>query len=298
MAITGTGTQDDPYIVHSYEEIKAASDYSVDKYLKLANDIDCNDYGDDWEWETISTNGYITIDLNKHTIKNALIATDNYMFVGNGARKFTIKNGKILNIFCNMAAGMFYNVIFQNISASLSATNCKGNVISFAGSNNTIKNCAIYIKNVFLRSELIKTMEQASIINSDLWFDIENLNEFPITHGGNGSSAAICVTGCRIRGYAKGKPPANGDPRTIFHYSYAISSLIDFDIRNTSPNYFYNQIFDVNNFHDNANAVNKDKMYQGNGFYQGGKCDCTEEQLHDADFLNSIGFEVVKLEEV
>ena len=59
MAITGSGTQADPYLVHSYDELKTATTDRTyipnfgKSWIALDADIDCNDYGADFEWETI-----------------------------------------------------------------------------------------------------------------------------------------------------------------------------------------------------------------------------------------------------
>ena len=45
MAMTGSGTQANPYVVHNYNELKTACNNS-NVYVELANNIDCNDYGD------------------------------------------------------------------------------------------------------------------------------------------------------------------------------------------------------------------------------------------------------------
>ena len=44
MAVTGSGTSADPWVVHSYSEIKSTIESMSDgkKYMVLGNDIDCN----------------------------------------------------------------------------------------------------------------------------------------------------------------------------------------------------------------------------------------------------------------
>ena len=73
-AVTGEGTVNKPYIVHNYDEIKWACEdaeaipegqtTSIPVYLKLNNDIDCQEYAQDFEWE-ITCQHALDIDLNK-----------------------------------------------------------------------------------------------------------------------------------------------------------------------------------------------------------------------------------------
>ena len=116
MAITGTGTQEDPYLVHSYSELKTVTtdnsycpQYSH-RYIALDADINCNDYGVEFEWETIAlghdSRGF-TFDLNEHTIKNVMVKLNNCLFDAsyNGSNVYGawyadfIGNGKLLNVF-------------------------------------------------------------------------------------------------------------------------------------------------------------------------------------------------------
>ena len=108
MAITGSGTEQDPFIVHSYDEIRTAAGLysgSYYTYIKLGNNINCNDYGDYFEWETITlgTSGVnvCVLDLDSHYIKNVKVKEDNSMFslIGFSGNNAEIKNGKLLNIF-------------------------------------------------------------------------------------------------------------------------------------------------------------------------------------------------------
>ena len=137
------GTSDKPYIVHNYSEMKEACEYENydsgtstygTNYVKLANDIDCNDYGSAWEWETIeitskietgyhSPRHYGELDLDGHTIKNVYIKTGNTYSLFNGTtesnvHKGIVKNGKILNVFINASKNHANRVKFVNISFS------------------------------------------------------------------------------------------------------------------------------------------------------------------------------------
>lgn len=168
MAITGTGTELDPYIVHSYDEMKTACEYENydsststygTNYVKLANDIDCNDYGSAWEWETIeiasrnetgyhSPRHYGELDLDGHTIKNVYIKVGNTYSLFNGTtesnvHKGVVKNGKILNVFINASKYHANRVKFVDISFS---GNHAAITESFVFYGCGFYNCAIYLE--------------------------------------------------------------------------------------------------------------------------------------------------------
>lgn len=138
MAITGTGVVDDPYVVHSYDEIKTSFERrdlcpitSNRLYIKLDNDIDCKNYGIDWTWTvctfTSSNNAdRFIFDLDGHTIKNFKVSTNSYMFHGGASgyeKSNFIKNGIIKNVYLLNADGLFeYGITFENVGISVNAT--------------------------------------------------------------------------------------------------------------------------------------------------------------------------------
>lgn len=126
MAITGTGTELDPYLVHDYDEIKTFITDTIvgDTYGKLANNIDCNEYSAGWEWESIqlpNVSGTVRhLDLDSHTIENIYIKDNNSLFLGRGtaSQYIEINNGKILNVFGNNIKSIASYCYFNNISLS------------------------------------------------------------------------------------------------------------------------------------------------------------------------------------
>lgn len=138
MSITGTGVESDPYIVHSYDEIKTIftdrTNYPITDnilYIELANDINCKDYGLIWTWDvvrftpTASADRFI-FNLNNHTIKNFRVTQSNYVF--DGANKDywdsnRIQNGIIKNIYLQQASGFSNRGIkYENVGISMVAT--------------------------------------------------------------------------------------------------------------------------------------------------------------------------------
>ena len=173
MAIAGTGTQADPWIVHNYDEIKDVFQNRVTSdnlYAKLANDINCNDYGDTWEWETIAVyaNWNFEFDLDGHTIKNIMIKSGNSLFYGKSTVN-VIRNGKILNVFNNSGASVIdgNGLTLKDISMSVNGTGLTSNAFNQISMNN----CAVYFKSnklnneVFLRANITSPFSTANTLS-------------------------------------------------------------------------------------------------------------------------------------
>ena len=143
MAITGTGTQADPYVVHDYTELVTGFNINP-SYVKLANDIDCNDYGESFVWNTINMAGG-DLDLNGFAIKNVSVNVNKLLFQASGG---LIHDGKLLNIFANGCENITKDVFFKKVSASINALTCTGVVIrcAYGSSDILLDKCSFYIK--------------------------------------------------------------------------------------------------------------------------------------------------------
>lgn len=185
MALTGDGTQEHPYEVHSYNEIKEAAgchDGSTTMYyMKLMNDIDCNSYGTDWEWETITlanssstvaSRRANTLDLNGHIIKNAYIKNGNYLFGVTTAdyNDACVKNGKILNVFANSPSGFINGTTIKDTSMSLQFGSPTSNVFGSC----KINNCAIYaiVQNISGNWFIYYSGQGTTVKNVDIYCEI------------------------------------------------------------------------------------------------------------------------------
>ena len=216
MAITGSGTQADPFIVHDYNELKTAAKQISNSFIELANDIDCNDLGESFEWETVRCGGHsqrFEIDLKGHTIKNAKIKSDNAMFAASrDTSNSIIKNGKILNIylggskgFCNSVSdsGDVTGLRLENISASF---NLSGIINFTCAIACEIVNCAIYVEgndvSSYANTPCIFTPYNQNgysqvIENSDFELNVENAKM--IVFVGSQFGARL-IKNCRLRG--------------------------------------------------------------------------------------------------
>lgn len=215
MAITGSGTADDPYVVHSYSEIKSILDVAgtsghySNPHMLLANDINCNDYGAEFVWQTLKSaneNYPFTLDLGGFAIKNVAVGSNAYLFFGYGSR---VKNGKLLNIYCTGCENLSEAVRYDNVSMSIDASGCSKTVLSFkiGGSaviSDALTNCSIYVQNLrhcFISSSGFSAV--LTISNCDILVN----TPYDLTQN---SDAAGCLAqintavNCRFRGEMKG----------------------------------------------------------------------------------------------
>ena len=292
MAITGQGTQKDPWIVHNYEEIKSAylkTNGNSKLYIKLENDIDCNDYGDVWEWETISpytiSCDYI-FDLNGHTIKNIMIKSGNALFKCNSKRDL-IHNGKILNIFNNDGKSVISGdgSILKNISISVNGNR----LTSYAFENTFLENCAVYYKSSKLNANIIYFTYSGVIgaKNCDFYFDVNNMDSKNLTS----SSGTVDYDNCRFRGSVSG----TSNSHYLLGKGKCINSVVEIDTRNMAWGSMAGSLKKPCN-QTSTGAINIEISPNLDGGTSGLTA-CTTAQMRDADYLNSIGFTVVKVGE-
>lgn len=132
MAITGTGIQTDPYLVHTALELRSVLG-KTNAYVKLNNDIDCNDDYRVWEQTTVLATD---LDLNEHNLLN-INCKSGYVFYipSNSMHLFTIHGGWIKNVILSGAS-----LINDNCPDSVTYTvnNTTGNY------GTVINDCGIY----------------------------------------------------------------------------------------------------------------------------------------------------------
>ena len=224
MAITGSGTQADPFVVHSYAEIKNVMERSIaDKYIVLANNINCNDYGEDFEWQAPaivgSRPGTFHFDLDGHTIKNIKVKSGSSLFrcyYGDGSS--SVYNGAILNAFLGNAVafvtgdgGSSQNVSFENLSISVDGTGVTGCTFYQC----KFKNCAVWFQSSKLLNDVFRidtsgvSGDQLMIENTDIHIEISNLNEKSIFRGA-ADNVKYLLSGVRLNGEVSGLPVSTG----------------------------------------------------------------------------------------
>lgn len=287
MAITGSGTEQDPFIVHSYDEIRTAAGlYSGGyiTYIKLANNINCNDYGDYFEWETITlgTSGVnvCVLDLDNHYIKNVKVKENNNMFslIGVSGNNAEIRYGKLLNIFLQNAnyavLGTAGTRLFK-IATSIDANGTKYRPFNEC----KIEECSVYIQiSKLLTGLFYRSYTTAMLINSDVQLVIDDLNGQRIfeTTGGNINTY---FSGCRITGKAKG----NAYGEHLMGYGYLINCVVNFDVSETRNAGSFMRS-------PSTGVVNTDII--PSGLYIGGMTGVTSAEIINGDALRAKGFNV------
>ncbi len=234
MAITGSGTEQNPWIIHSYEELKTIttntsgvycpSGANQTKYVQLGNDINCNDYGASFEWETITLGNHSSysgcryiFDLGGFTIKNTKVKPTNKMFVfggiiaGGNEVRVTLRNGKILNVFLTGAVGFASGYVDMiNLSISINGTDATGIIFENIEDGSIIQNCAIYFESAQLNNGLFMAQyhygDYDFLKNCDIKLDIANMNGKPII-GRSGYNGTIpSCDSLRFTGQISGRP--------------------------------------------------------------------------------------------
>lgn len=307
MAVTGTGTQADPFIITDYEDFASCKGNGygdTPTWVKLNNDIDCNDYGNDFLWYTVQLYGSAVygescmhVDLDGHTIKNAIVAPNNVMFDFKSTSE--LKNGKLRNIFLSDANSLFTSSsgipTVENMSISTDATGLKSYLIS----NILLSACALFVRSYSaLSTKLIVTdSDTATLLNNcDIKFEIENANEKEIIGKMVGYGGTVSkIAGCRFKGYIKGRACGSGANRSVL--SRTLNSMdqccfnVDFsEMWGDSPTVKW-MVSTIISGTLNGSVVNGDL---GNGYVTGNFV-VNGQQIVNGDSLRSKGFVVVNV---
>ena len=234
-AITGAGTENNPYVIHNYNELKwccedadavpsgqTKLDYT---YVKLNNDIDCSTYGMSFRW-FINCEHAIDFHLNNKTIENFYIQTGGFMFsVATTARKLAIHDGKILNVYGDWIynSSSFLRIqqnsddailSLKNISLSIDVSNftTNGSILCSTYSQKlTMTNCTIDFKGS--SSSVIGLVSSAKLYTCDIHVDLTTTNSALYLLSGGSSNVGYALN-CRFMGRVQ--------LRTISTTSYCI----------------------------------------------------------------------------
>lgn len=334
MAITGSGTQADPFVVHNYTEFISLSEHSPISgteavYIKWfdtpGQTLNCNDYGSEFTWGEFTTkdpsaegSNTFYIDLNGATIKNFLITPGKTMFNPKGYNGYTCKmevyNGAIRNVFMGSATSKFCGDYVKFHDVSLSINTSGSTVIPFDGADNLIiDNCAMYLVASTLNAPLIK---RARITDTDIELHIANQNQKNIFSGdSNGISTWTSLTDCRIQGKISGTT-INWDSASglVFGSSSGSNSghygkvtkltncVIDVDLTDSYHDWqgAQYQIYHAQNTGDLNTNVFCNSHYPSVGQTKGYSYPTSwnymsHEQIRNGEYLNSKGFTVVEV---
>ena len=119
--MTGTGTQEDPFVVYTIFELRSALG-QTNAYVQMGCDIDCNDEYTIWQQLTVLATDF---DLNDHHLWN-INCKNGYVFYipSDTMHLFTIHDGWIHNV--ELSGASFINDNYP-ASVSYTANNSTGN---------------------------------------------------------------------------------------------------------------------------------------------------------------------------
>ena len=132
MPISGTGTSSDPFMVHTALELRTALTLLDGSYVKMANNIDCND--DCSRWNTLDVKASYLL-MDNHDLLN-IYATDGTIVFNKASGMFKIQNGRILNL-------TLFDSVFNvsNVNADGVAEGKYNNVLYDVAIKTTITGC-------------------------------------------------------------------------------------------------------------------------------------------------------------
>lgn len=293
MAVTGTGTQADPWIVHSYTELKDTVNSIQDqtpRYIKLGNNINCNDYGPDFEWETISvtwSNRVVDLDLDGKTIQNVKVKNGNSMFTWSVNSK--IHNGKILNVFLSGAQRFIYGRdggdagTLEKLSISVGATGNTTDVFFHV----IMKSCAVYCETVKQSASMFFNVTAS---NSDFMLIVNDQNYSLVF-------ADSTFTGCRFKGEIGGICPnvniyPYGDTRVFVFADSFNNCVIDFDMTGVTVAPSADNVYRGFNASTQTTVIDKSDWIPNLNPPSSWQF-CTDVQITTGDYLNNNGFVVI-----
>lgn len=302
MAITGTGTVDDPWVVHSYTELveKCGASPTVEpsdhiNHVLLAQDIDCNNYGVGFIWNSVnlsnaSGNGHPTyLNLGGHVIKNIKVEASGYLFHSNWASASNkIYNGKILNVFLSSGSVFANNVIYlENLSISIDISASAGQIF---GKDIHINYCSIYARNYGSYNSTLHIIGSSQIEHdNDYYLDYKYGTGSPriITYFSN----IATIRDTRIRGRMSGQYSANV---SMISSCKVIGSVIDIDMTDV-----FNSVssFSPIQTANNSDSVVNTDTWKENFSLPSNLTAVTTQEMASAGSLNSKGFTVALIEE-
>ena len=227
MAVTGSGTSQDPFVVHSYSEFISLSEHSRISgteavYIKWFDEpkqvLDCKTYGTEFRWDEFTTknpssegSNTFYIDLNGATIMNFLIAPGKTMFnpkgyAGGYTCKMEVYNGAIRNVFMGSATSKVCGdyVTFHDVSLSVNVVGTTSTIFN-GNSNATMDNCSLNLTASTLTAPL---MTKFIVSDTDIEVYVSDVNQQIIFQ-------QCTLTDCRLQGKISGTIKYYANKNTI-----------------------------------------------------------------------------------
>lgn len=324
MAITGSGTAADPWLVHSYEELRTVTtdrtylpNYGK-AWAALDADINCNDYGADFEWETInlgvsgsysSPYGAMSFDLNGHTIKNIPVKLNNSLFNANftasnqGDAEFK-GNGKLLNVF-TQPSSTAYLIIGRNASSVVSNLSLSANLGNGAYGiflNTKVENSAIYAEQsqvggdaILLYSNTDSDSSYCTLSNVDAKIFVTGHFNNHITWTASGTvGTKPLILSSRIQGKMKSNEGLNSG---WLSRGKLLNCVVDLDMSEASfGSMSYSGKWSCEDGSDGVmNVDNQPTNQQSEVYFTRGMTGVTSSEIINGEALRNKGFTVVNV---
>lgn len=269
--MTGTGTQNDPFLVDNWADFMTIDTNSAEIYVRWADTgnkiIDFNNIQPEGFSETVTFPAHV--DFNGWTLKNFHSTASGSSFACSSVPDATVENLILENFYINSqglisGAVLLKNCIMSGMMQSI------GYVNAFSGGG--LQRCSLNIKvnaiNCTFMSGGGYLTPKSQITNSDVILDISC----------SGSTVSICehsIKNSRI----SGKIQSNAQKITLGSSS-SMSNV--FNIEANSPLYYKSSGISV------YNADFAEKSSDSNENFTG----VTSEQLKNAEYLYNIGFPI------
>lgn len=283
--MTGSGTQADPYIITTWEELIDASNRTTTDFCEWqGGDVDLNDIKPEGYNTSVIINGII--DFKDATIKNLHTITDNLPILFAFGTSGYIKNLNLLNCFftgnyryaIQFGGDMSSNMYLENlrIGAFLDLTNANSEctIISTSSDENhyysTFQKCSFNFRSDTQSKVTLVRGQRQEFYDCMFDFDIKSKDGYNVTYYTNN---AICgVYHSMIKG----------------RYIGQTEETKNFTGINNHSNIY---LFDEGNYTSNS---------QGITIYNSETCTitgtnvkgCTSAQMADTAYLKSIGFAI------
>ena len=321
MAITGSGTQADPWKVHSYDELKTVTTENTyctvysHAYIDLDADINCNDYGANFEWETITLghdNRGFTFDLNNHTIKNIAVKLNNQLFNASyhGSNVYGawysefVGNGKLLNVFTQPSSGN-YLIVGDGVStrkvSNLATSVSLGNLAMGVFMNIFVENSALYIEQSETSTSGAIVLYSDNNIGSDALCTLKNCDvllktsnqHICLVNSYHATDTYATITDCRIRGKSK----AAVLPSCYICPHKVANSVIDLDVTEATYSSGISPAYKKPMKAGSSGVINSDKKAsnQPDDYFANGMATATNAEIINGDALRGKGFTVVNV---
>ena len=291
MAIEKIELEDGTFECHvaNYSEIEEAFNDTTISKAYLDCDIDCNDYGVNFEW-SINRTSDIVFDLCKHTIKNIMIKKDCDLF--NTSKGYIyVSNGKILNVFNNIAKHIAYHTIFENVSLSINANNVTDTSFYKCAFNC----CTMYYESSKLNNNLWEGAIDSSIKNSDIYLKINDVNNKILFNYNSLAPGVGVIDGSRIRG----KVEINSNVDYLLSNKAIINSVINLEIPEYKSESTQLKLVNNGSYLISTGVINTEIINNGDdSTYDVGDVitKCNSSFLSDGDWLNINGFAVAQIQ--